>query len=183
MISWVLLRVTSHWEGRVELFWMEPLVVCAVRSRFVVIVANEGHWKVDCPLVKFRPSHAVYGSQTKGVGLVARLPPAVAPEGLGWRVRDSSAGRLDAYREFIHDAFESMVGSERKVPVTILRNTMVFHSFIRTGVLPWSSESDTGGFVTVRGINLKAMLVPVHEVMLHCDLFQGEAETRRGDTC
>lgn len=34
----------------------------------------------------------------------------------------------------------------------------------------------TGGFVTVRGMNLKIMLVSVHKVMLPCDVFQGEAE-------
>lgn len=44
----------------------------------------------------------------------------------------------------------SKVGSEAGVPVTILRGTGPFDSFILTGVLPLSEESATGICVPVK---------------------------------
>lgn len=69
-----------------------------------------------------------------------------------------------------------MVGSGEKVPVTILRDTWAFDSFIQAGVLPLSDKSETDSSVPVRGMDSNVLLVPLHKVMLHCDLFQGEAE-------
>lgn len=56
---------------------------------------------------------------------------------------DGDAAGLESYRPFITEGFVSMVGSEVKVPVTILRDTAAFDSFILAGVLPLSDESDT----------------------------------------
>ncbi|KAK0139986.1 hypothetical protein N1851_023093 [Merluccius polli] len=67
-------------------------------------------------------------------------------------------------------------GSEEKVLVTILRDTGAFNSFIQAGVLPLSNDSQTGSSVPVRGMDLNVLFVPVHKVMLDCELFQGEAE-------
>ncbi len=39
-------------------------------------------------------------------------------------------GELDAFLPFVSDGFVSLVGSEEKVPVRILRDTAAFDSFI-----------------------------------------------------
>ncbi len=135
---------------------------------------KRGHWKADCNMLKSRPKSSMFGAQAKGVCMSASVPPA----GGGLRLvrGDGDAAALDPYRPFIREGFVSMVGSQTKVPVTILRDTAAFDSFILAGVLPLSDESDTGCSVPVRGIDLNVLLVPMHKVMLSCDLFQGEAE-------
>lgn len=57
----------------------------------------------------------------------------------------------------------------------ILRDTGAFDSFIQAGVLPLSKDSEVGSSVPVRGMGMNVLHVPLHRVILHCDLFQGEA--------
>lgn len=75
---------------------------------------------------------------------------------------------------FITYGHVSMIGTEIKIPVTILRDTGASESFILQDVLPFSFLSDTGTSVLVRGIGLDVMSVPLHRVMLSSELVSGE---------
>lgn len=66
------------------------------------------------------------------------------------------------------------LGSELKVTVKMLRDTAAFDSFIQASVLPFSEKSDTGCSVPVLGMGMKVLQVPLHNIILHSDLLQGE---------
>lgn len=70
----------------------------------------------------------------------------------------------------------SVVGSDGKVPVTILCDTGVFDSFILASALPFSEETDTGSFIPVLGMGMPVFHVPVHKLVLHSGLFEGEVK-------
>ncbi len=80
---------------------------------------------------------------------------------------------LDPFLPFVSEGFVSLVGSQKKVPVKILRDTAAFDSFIQASVLPFSEESDTGSSVPVLGVGMRILQVPLHNVMLYSDLVQG----------
>lgn len=69
-----------------------------------------------------------------------------------------------------------MIGSGVKVLMTILRDTGTSDSFIQAGVLPLRKESEMGSSIPVCGMDLNVLLVSLDKVMLHSDLYQGEAE-------
>ena len=79
----------------------------------------------------------------------------------------------ESYRPFVSEGFVSLVGSNVKVPVKILRDTAAFDTFIEASVLPFTNESDTGSSIPVLGMGLTVLHVPVHNVMLYSDFFQG----------
>ncbi len=68
------------------------------------------------------------------------------------------------------------MGSDKKMPVRILRDTGVLDSFIRQPIFPFSPDSDTGEMVLVRkrGMGLKVLSAPLHRVEFVSDLVQGE---------
>lgn len=57
---------------------------------------------------------------------------------------------LSSYLPFISDGHVSLVESDEKVPVVILRDTGAFDSFVLESALPFSEETDTGAFIPVR---------------------------------
>ena len=61
-----------------------------------------------------------------------------------------------------------------KVPVKILRDTGSIESFILQKALPFSTASDSGQTVLVRGFNLNILSVPLHNVHLDSELVSGE---------
>lgn len=71
-------------------------------------------------------------------------------------------GELDYFLPFLSDGWVSLVGSDVKVPVKILRDTAAFDSFIQASILTFSEESDTGCSVTVLGMGMKVFQVPLH---------------------
>lgn len=75
----------------------------------------------------------------------------------------------------------SLVGSEDKVSVKILRNT-AFVSSIQALVLQFSEESDTGCSVPVLGIGTDILKILLHNVMLYFDLLRGPALPSEGTT-
>lgn len=83
---------------------------------------------------------------------------------------------LNSYLPFISKGHVSVVGSDGKVPVTILRDTGVFDSFILASALPFSEETDTGSFIPVLGMGMPVFHVPVHKLVLHSGLFEGEVK-------
>lgn len=98
---------------------------------------RRGHIKAECHLLKAksRPFHA----NAKGAGLAAPVRKAVQQE-----VKSVGAEACDSYLPFICEGQVSLVGSDKKVRVKILRDTGAFDSFIRADVLPLSSESEMG---------------------------------------
>lgn len=68
----------------------------------------------------------------------------------------------------------SLVGSEEKVPVNILRDSGALDSFIVASVLPFSTDTATGDSVLVKGMGLNVFPVPLHRVVLCSDLVKGE---------
>ena len=70
--------------------------------------------------------------------------------------------------------FVSLVGSDEKVRVKILRDTGSFDSFILASALPFSEDTYVGLFIPVLGMGLNVLQVPLHKMMLFSDLFQGE---------
>lgn len=70
------------------------------------------------------------------------------------------------YHPFVSRGFVSMVGSDKKVPVTILRHSVALDSFILESVLPFSSDGDTGGCTNIQGMGLNVLTVPLHNLFL-----------------
>lgn len=62
------------------------------------------------------------------------------------------------------------------VPITILRDTGAKHSFIRSGVLPFSDETYCGSDILVWGIKMSVIRVPVHAVNLSSPLVSGPVQ-------
>ncbi|KAK0130945.1 hypothetical protein N1851_034377 [Merluccius polli] len=62
------------------------------------------------------------------------------------------------------------------VPVKILRDTGSLDSFVCKSVLPFSSETDTGDFVLVRGMGMVVFPAPVHRLCFVSGLVKGDVE-------
>ena len=77
-------------------------------------------------------------------------------------------------RAFVSSGFVSLAGTERKVPVNILRDTGSDVTLISSSVLPFSDESDTGDSVLVMGMGLQTIPAPLHTVMIESDLTEGK---------
>lgn len=80
--------------------------------------------------------------------------------------------KMDSFLPFVSDGEVSLVGSDEKVSVKILRDTAAFDYFIQASVMPFSELSATGCSVPVLG--MKVLQIPMHYVMLCSDLFQGQ---------
>jgi len=78
------------------------------------------------------------------------------------------------YHPFVSSGFVSLEGRNKKVPVNILRDSGALDSFILESVLPFSSDSDTGGWTVVKGMGLNVLTVPLHKVNLSSNLVKGE---------
>lgn len=68
----------------------------------------------------------------------------------------------------------SLVNSQKKTPVKILRDSGALDTLIGESVLSFSPKSDTGKAVVIRGMGLKMLSAQLHRVQLVSDLFQGE---------
>lgn len=127
---------------------------------------EEGHWKADCPLFQSRLR------DVRPSACAAAVTGCCVAEELPSHSCDLSV--LAAYAPFIRGGFVSLLGSEVKVPIKILRDTGAYDSYIVDSVLPLSEETDTGDFVLSRGMGLKILPVPLHKMVLDCALVKGE---------
>ncbi|XP_030229035.1 uncharacterized protein si:ch73-60h1.1 isoform X1 [Gadus morhua] len=128
-----------------------------------------GHWKIDCPalLARRKSRFTEMNREVKDVGCVASIPAA--------HLDDEPKGTtMSNYAPFITEGFVSMMGDDRIVPVKILRDTGSSESFICQSSLPFSSLSDTGSCVLIRGIGLHPFPVPLHKIKLHSGFVNGE---------
>ena len=132
---------------------------------------KKGHWKVDCYALKAKEKSASYLAKGAAMAVPAPSWGEVQVKGV-----NGSCQKLEideSYRSFVSEGFVSLVGSNVKVPVRILRDTAAYDTFIEASVLPFSSESATGSSIPVLGMGLKVLNVPVHNVMLYSNFFQG----------
>ena len=132
---------------------------------------KKGHWKVDCYALKAKEKSASYLAKGAAMAVPALSWGEVQVKGV-----NGSCQKLEideSYRSFVSEGFVSLVGSNVKVPVKILRDTAAYDTFIEASVLPFNSESATGSSIPVLGMGLKVINVPVHNVMLYSNFFQG----------
>ncbi len=131
---------------------------------------EKGHWKAECPVLK---------AKSKGMRTSVKPAASVAPvkDCCVSEVLTSHSGELDvlaAYAPFIRDGFVSLVGSDVRVPIKILRDTGAYDSYIVDSVLPLSGETDTGDRVLSCGMGLRILPVSLHKVIIDCELVKGE---------
>uniref|UniRef100_A0A3B4ZKQ1 Gypsy retrotransposon integrase-like protein 1 n=1 Tax=Stegastes partitus TaxID=144197 RepID=A0A3B4ZKQ1_9TELE len=131
---------------------------------------ERGHWKADCPALKAR--NQVGEPVVKPAALAVPVNSVGVPEERGFA--PSEPGVLAAYAPFIRDGFVSLVGSRDKVPIKILRDTGAYDSYIVGSVLPLTAASDTGDRILSRGMGLTVLPIPLHRIVLTCELVQGE---------
>ena len=149
---------------------------------------KRGHWKKDCAVRQARGRHV--GTQGRPVACACQISgkaKADHPKGpVPGRMSDQEGGELpDAiaadpalrpYLPFMSKGHVSLVGHNDQVPVIVLRDTGAFDSFILSSVLPFSEETDTGSVLPVLGTEMSNFFVPVHRLVLHTALFDGEVE-------
>ncbi len=132
---------------------------------------GKGHWKSECPVLTAKSKGGK--ARVKPAVLVAPVLNPINLSGEGFSTAVNSTKDED-YAPFISYGHVSFVGKEAKVPVTILRDTGASESLILQDVLPFSSLSDTGTSVLIKGIGLNVLSVPLHRIMLSSQLVSGE---------
>ncbi|KAK0141041.1 hypothetical protein N1851_021949 [Merluccius polli] len=156
-----------------------------------------GHWK-ECPVLLARGRAPVDMGKPVACVSVARsnnfnapdvtvlscltvddyLQPAEIGDKCEVELSETHAQSVESeasdYAPFISNGMVSLVGDENKVPVKILRDTGASESFICAAVLQFSSASDTGKCVLIRGIGLQSFSVPLHKIQLCSGFVNGE---------
>uniref|UniRef100_A0A671U619 SCAN box domain-containing protein n=1 Tax=Sparus aurata TaxID=8175 RepID=A0A671U619_SPAAU len=91
------------------------------------------------------------------------------------KVVESKKAQIDSvFRPFISDGSCSIVGNEKSVPITILRDTGAMQSLIRGSVLPFSAQSYCGTDVLVWGVKMSVIRAPLHLVQIRSQFVSGE---------
>lgn len=128
---------------------------------------GRGHWKAECPKANARRGNSG-GRVNSGVCAVSVAPVSVVSSPQQFKSR-----REPDFSAFVSEGRVSLVGGT-SVPVKILRDTAAHDSYILSSVLPFSRDSDTGDFVLMWGMGLRAEPVPLHSLCIDCGLVQGE---------
>ncbi len=121
---------------------------------------------MDCLVLKIKNKHAEINTFKP-----AAMANAVH---LGETEINISNDYLSTYAPFITEGRVSLLDGSVEVPIKILRDTGAVDSFILESILPFSSQSETGENMLVRGMGLNTLSVPLHKVKLHSDLVTGE---------
>lgn len=126
-----------------------------------------------CPALK-RKGQPKTNKSPVGVGFIKTAStslPEPAPE------PESNAEVDPCFKPFISQGFVSLTGEEKdKVPVTILRDTAAYHSFMITNVMPLSDETLCNSDLLVWGIKMSVLRAPLHNVHLCLPLVTGPAK-------
>ncbi|XP_026014933.1 uncharacterized protein LOC113016363 isoform X2 [Astatotilapia calliptera] len=80
------------------------------------------------------------------------------------------------FKPFVSNGFVSLIGEDRRTPVSILRDTGAKQSLIREGVLPFSAQSCCGADVLAWGVRMCVIRVPLHLVQLSSQFLSGEVK-------
>ena len=86
---------------------------------------------------------------------------------------DLSTSIPKAYTPFIWSGVMSLLDSGSNTLITILRHSGAVQSLILESTLPFSNDSAVEQEVTLQGVELGHMSVPLHSVHLECDLVSG----------
>ncbi|XP_034081218.1 uncharacterized protein LOC117552092 [Gymnodraco acuticeps] len=160
---------------KVGSFGMEPRKLGLVKSEgdnndICHYCREKGHWKADCPALRAKSEGGRYF--VGPVALAAPVKSCCVADVLTSHLGGSEV--LASYAPFIRDGLVSLVGSNVRVPIKILRDTGAFDSYIVDSVLPLSYESDTGDTLLSWGMGLKVLPIPVHRMYIVCGLVKGE---------
>ena len=68
----------------------------------------------------------------------------------------------------------SVLGTDTQVPVRILRDMGALESFVVESVLSFSSVTDTGSCVLIKGMGMQLFSAPLHRFSLSCALVKGQ---------
>ena len=138
---------------------------------------SEGHWKAQCPLLQSKGRHnaavhvpAMFCAAPENT--VCVTPNECRADGLG-KTPVCASGENAGFEPFITDAVIALVGSDARVPIKVLRDTGANQSFVLDTVLPFSSKSETGDSILMKGMELGLITVPRHIVEIDCKLVQG----------
>ncbi len=149
-----------------------PPVPAVGENRECYYCHEAGHLIAGCPVLK-RKGHAKPNKGPVGVGFIKT---ASALEGCADTAPESEMNsEVDArFKPFISHGFVSLPGEEKsKVPVTILRDTAAYHSFMLESVLPLSSKTSCNSDLLVWGIKMSVAKAPLHIVHLCSPLVTG----------
>uniref|UniRef100_A0A671VWW5 Gypsy retrotransposon integrase-like protein 1 n=1 Tax=Sparus aurata TaxID=8175 RepID=A0A671VWW5_SPAAU len=131
---------------------------------------KQGHLISVCPTLKRKAQI----KQTKTPAPVNRIQ-IQPPSDKSTKVVESKKAQIDSiFRPFISDGSCSIVGNEKSVPITILRDTGAMQSLIRCSVLPFSVQSYCGTDVLVWGVKMSVIRAPLHFVQIRSQFVSGE---------
>jgi len=146
---------------------------------------GKGHWRNECLVLKTKlkpgflppkPSGAAVSlrgeERDRAIAAVrAHTKPSLVESmfedpGLDQELTGSPTHQeMDpGYAAFVSDGFVSLVGSETKIPVKILRDSGALESFIVESVFNLSPETDTGSSAAARGMGLAIFSAPKHKL-------------------
>ncbi|XP_035851648.1 uncharacterized protein LOC118493913 [Sander lucioperca] len=131
-----------------------------------------GHLIAVCPALRKKGPHKS-AKLPAGVGFInSASPPEKHTQLLPEEVEVDSR-----FKPFVSHGFVSVTGKESdKVPVTILRDTAAYHSFMLASVLPLSNETSCSSDLIVWGIKMSELNAPLHMIHLHSALVSGQVK-------
>jgi len=112
---------------------------------------RRGHVKAECKALQRKHAKSI------SVASPAIADPAIPKE----------------YGPFISSGEVAQQGSGKSIPITILRDTGAVQSLLLQSNLPFSDDSAVGQEVTLQGVELGHISVPLHRVHLKCNLVDG----------
>ena len=137
-------------------------------SRECFYCHEPGHLIAACPVLR-KKGHYKTIKTPAGVGFINT---ASSPELLP--TPEVKVEIDPPFKPFVSHGFVSLTGRESdKVPVTILRDTAAFHSFMLASVLPLSDETSCFSDLLVWGIKMSELNAPLHMIHLHSPLVSG----------
>ena len=80
---------------------------------------------------------------------------------------------MDEYTPFISKGFIHALGSKDLIPITILQDTGANQSLLLESSLPQSAVTSTGASTLIQGVELETVSVPLHKVILNCNIVSG----------
>ena len=144
-------------------------------SRECFYCHEPGHLIAVCPALRRKEQHK-NPNPPAGVGFInIASPPAQHPEPLS--ELEVHAEVDPRFKPFVSQGFVSITGEESdKVPVTILRDTAAYHSFMLASVLPLSNNTSCSSDLLVWGIKMSAFHAPLHMIHLDSPLVSGHVK-------
>ena len=138
-------------------------------SRECLYCHEPGHLVAVCPALRKKGQYR-NPKPPAGVGFINTASPPLKPTEL--LPEPEVHVEVDPrFKPFVSHGFVSVTGEKSdKVPVTILRDTAAYHSFLLASVLPLSNDTSYFSDLLVWGIKMSALNAPLHMIHLHSPL-------------